>query len=193
MQPVALWVGDSFTAGEGADVPAAQTYPYLVSARLGWARHVDAQCGTGFVNDGYLASPEYAPLLARLPDDARRYPADIVIVDAGRNDAEVPITVLQQSVTAYLTALRAAYSTARVALIAPTLLDRVQPLEYQYVRTVLRDVAPTCRAVVVDPAGILRDLGRQRHLLSADGFHPSAAGQRFYAEILTPLLERALG
>mgnify|MGYP003380494547 CR=1 FL=1 len=138
---MALWVGDSFTAGEGADVPAAQTYPYLISAHLGWACHVDAQCGTGFVNDGYLASPDYAPLLDRLPDDARRYPAaDVVIVDAGRNDAEVPIPVLQQSVTAYLTALRAAYPTARVVLIAPTLLDRVQPLEYQYVRTMLRSV-----------------------------------------------------
>ncbi len=190
---MALWVGDSFTAGEGADVPAAQTYPYLVSARLGWTCHVDAQCGTGFVNDGYLASPDFAPLLARLPDDARRHPsADIVIVDAGRNDAEVPIPVLQQSVTAYLTALRAAYPTARVVLIAPTLLDRAQPLEYRYIRSMLLGVAPTYRAVVVDPAGPLDEPEDYRPLAGSDGFHPNAAGQLHYAKVLTRMLKQVL-
>jgi lysophospholipase L1-like esterase len=191
---VALWVGDSFTAGERALGPASMTYPYLVSARLGWSCHVDAQNGTGFVNDGYAASPDCAPLLHRLPDDVRRYAADIVIVDAGRNDAEASTSALRQAVVEYLEALRAAYPTARLVLLAPSLFDRVQPPDYRRVAAVLRVAAPTYRAVVVDPAetGAFQEAGHDRSLVCDDGFHPSAAGQSFYADVLTRLLADAL-
>jgi hypothetical protein len=110
----ALWVGDSFTAGEGALVPAALTYPHLESSRLGWACHVDAQNGTGFVSDGHPASPDCAPLIHRLPDDVRRYTADVVIVDAGRNDVDASIPRLQAAILEYLTAVRTAYPAAPV-------------------------------------------------------------------------------
>jgi lysophospholipase L1-like esterase len=126
MTITALWVGDSFTVGEGAGVSAGSTYPFLVSERLGWRCAVDAQCGTGFLNDGWAASADYARLLGRLPTTAREVAADVVVVDAGRNDA--------------------GYPEARL----------------------------------------------RRALVCSDGFHPSAAGQARYAQVLVPALRAAL-
>ncbi|MFZ0158879.1 MAG: SGNH/GDSL hydrolase family protein [Kineosporiaceae bacterium] len=192
LAPRALWVGDSFTAGEGAQVPAPLTYPHLVSARLGWTCHVDAQNGTGFVNDGFAASPECAPLIRRLPDDVRRCAADVVIVDAGRNDAGTSIPVLRQAVSEYLTALRTAYPMARLVLVMPSLVDQVQPVEYRRAGEVLREASAACRAEVIDPAeaGAFEDARRNRGLVCDDGFHPSAAGQAHYADALAALLQR---
>jgi lysophospholipase L1-like esterase len=186
----ALWVGDSFTAGEGACVPAALTYPHLISARMGWACHVDAQNGTGFVNDGHAASPAYAPLIHRLHGNLRRIAADIVIVDAGRNDVEAPTPLLRAAVLEYLTALRSTFPTARLVLVAPSLIDPAQPPDYRRVSAVLREAAPTCHALVIDPvdAGAFQEGRHHPGLVCDDGFHPSAAGQAHYAVFLARLL-----
>jgi len=186
----ALWVGDSFTRGEGADVPAAQTYPYLVSAELGWRCHVDAQNGTGFCNDGYLAGPGLAPLIDRLADTTRRVQADLVIVDAGRNDGMAPEAELRAAITRYFAALRAAYPQARLVVVLPTLLDTTQPWEYRQVATVLRAVGLEHHAAVVDPSTVegFAEPGAAGALVCFDGFHPSAAGQAHYADVLTELL-----
>jgi lysophospholipase L1-like esterase len=190
MTDAALWVGDSFTAGEGADVPASLTYPHLVGERLDWVCHVDAQAGTGFVNSGFLASSEYAPLLARLPDDVRRFAADVVVLDGGRNDVDVAPTALRVAIDTYLTALRGSYPDARVVIVLPSLVDEVQPQEYRRIGGLLREAASSYRAAVVDPAGTgaFADPALNRTLVCEDGFHPSAAGQAHYAEVLTRLL-----
>ena len=193
MDVTALWVGDSFTRGEGADVPEEQTYPYLVSARLGWQCHVDAQNGTGFVNDGFLAGPGLAPLIDRLPGTAQQVRADVVIVDAGRNDCIAADSAVHAAVTRYLTALREAYPRARLIVVLPTLLSRWQPPEYRHVAAVLRDAGPAFGADVVDPASApgFAEPGAGAALVCIDGFHPSAAGQAHYADVLTQLLPRA--
>lgn len=193
MDLTALWVGDSFTRGEGAGVPPERTYPLLVGARLGWTSHVDAQDGTGFVNDGFLAGPGLDVLMGRLPATIRRVPAaDLVIVDGGRNDAGTPAPPLRRAIGGYLGAVRAAYPSARLVVVLPTLLDRHQPPEYRDVSRVLREVAREHGAAVVDPAGVdgfaAPDGGTGASLVCFDGFHPSAAGQAHYADVLTGLL-----
>lgn len=192
MGVTALWVGDSFTRGEGADVPENQTYPYLVSARLGWQCHVDAQNGTGFVNDGFLAGPGLSALIDRLPGTARQVRADLVIVDAGRNDCIAAGPAVRAAVTGYLAALRDAYPRGRLAIVLPTLLSQWQPPEYRHVAAVLRDAGPAYGADVVDPASVagFAAPGAGPALVCLDGFHPSAAGQAYYADVLTLLLLR---
>lgn len=189
-----LWVGDSFTAGEGAGVPPRLTYPHVVGERLGWTCHVDAQAGTGFVNDGFAASPEFAPLVRRLPDDVRLFAADVVVVDAGRNDIDAGPTVLERAVDDYLSALRAAYPQAAVVLVLPSLVAAGQPPEYVRVADVLRRAAEAHGARTVDPAaaGAFDGAGPADALVCADGFHPSARGQARYAEVLEPLLRQVL-
>jgi lysophospholipase L1-like esterase len=186
----ALWIGDSFTRGEGADVPAAQTYPYQVSARLGWHCHVDAQNGTGFVNDGFLAGPELATLIDRLADTARSVQADVVIVDAGRNDGLASEADLRAAITRYFVALQGAYPHARLVVVLPTLLHVTQPWEYRQVAVILRDVARQHDASVVEPSTVegFAQPGAAGPLVCFDGFHPSAAGQAHYADVLADLL-----
>src|SRR5664280_2319187 len=193
MGVTALWVGDSFTRGEGADVSQERTYPHLVSARLGWLCHVDAQNGTGFLNDGFLAGPGLAALIDRLPETSRRVCADVVIIDAGRNDGIADELGLRAAVSRYRAALREAYPRARLMVVLPTLLDPVQPAEYQQIAIVLRQVAQAHGAEVVDPACDegFAECGDGPDLVCVDRFHPSAAGQEHYAVVLTRLL-RAL-
>jgi hypothetical protein len=80
-----------------------------------------------------------------------------------------------------------------LGIVAPSLIERVQPPDYRRIEAVLREAAPTCRAVVVDPfeAGAFHDSGHNRVLVCDDGFHPSAAGQAHHAEVLTRLLQEA--
>jgi lysophospholipase L1-like esterase len=194
MTRAALWVGDSFTAGEGAGVPAPLTYPYLVGEQLGWSSHVDAQAGTGFVNDGFAASPGYAPLIRRLPTDAREVTPDVVVVDAGRNDIDAGPDVLERAVSDYLLAVRSAYPDADLVVVLPSLVAERQPPEYLRVADVLRRQAEAHGATTVDPAvdGPFADRDLNQVLVCDDGFHPSARGQARYAEVLAPLLREAL-
>lgn len=176
------------------DAPPELTYPHLVSLALGWACHVDAQCGTGFVNDGWAASPDNESLIRRLSRHPRTSP-DVVVIDAGRNDAQFPQAQAHRAVEAYLGALRTRYPDAAVVLVAPTLVDVVQPPGYERIGAVLRAVAPMHSAAVVDPAaaGAFAHAEANRRHVCEDGFHPSAAGQQRYAEVLTPLLAAAIG
>lgn len=195
-EPIALWAGDSFTDGEGARgwlhgraEGRERTYPALVSAALGWRYVVDAQCGTGFVNPGWLASPDYAPLIARLPDVVARHPrVDVVVVDAGRNDAEADVAAVRDAAAHYLDAVRLAWPAAKVIVLAPTLLEAGQPAEYQRITGVLRELAgvldPSADAAFVQACGA----PDRWKLVCEDGFHPSVAGQALYAEVLTRLL-----
>jgi lysophospholipase L1-like esterase len=157
---------------------------------MGWTCHVDAQNGTGLVNDGFLAGPGLAPLIERLPQTAGRVGADLVIVDAGRNDCEVPDDAVRAAATRYLTALREAFPSSRLVMVLPTLLGPRQPPEYRRVAEVLRDVAAAQGADVVDPASVdhFADRADSGQLTCPDGFHPSAAGQAHYADVLTRLL-----
>ena len=192
--PRALWIGDSFTRGEGAEVPHHLTYPFLVGEALGWTTTVDAQNGTGFVNDGFLAGPGLAPLQGRLAANARHVPTvDVVVVDGGRNDAGYPTAQVTAAIGAFLDALGRTYPTARLVLVEPSLLAPAQPPEYEEVAGVLRELAPS-GAVIVAPAGSALFTPAQgwRQLVCPDGFHPSAAGQRHYADVLTADLGAAL-
>src|SRR3954463_1289743 len=62
---VSLWIGDSYTEGTGAQTPD-YGYPELASSSLGWVCYLDAQGGTGFINDGHINSKQYEPLSRRL-------------------------------------------------------------------------------------------------------------------------------
>ncbi len=190
----ALWIGDSFTRGEGAEVPHHLTYPFLVGEALGWTTTVDAQNGTGFVNDGFLAGPGLAPLQGRLAANARHVPTvDVVVVDGGRNDAGYPTAQVAAAIRDFLDALGRTYPSARLVLVEPTLIAPAQPAEYDAVAGILRELAPP-GALIVAPAGspLFTPAQGWRHLVCPDGFHPSAAGQRHYADVLTTHLAAEL-
>ncbi len=92
------------------------------------------------MSDGVLAGPGLAPLVYRLPHTASRVEADVVIVDAGRNDGVTSEPELHAAVTRYFTALSAAYPQARLVVVPLTLLESWQSVEYRHVAVVLREV-----------------------------------------------------
>jgi hypothetical protein len=118
-QPVSLWIGDGYTAGVGAASPDTGA-SCVAAAELGWTCELDAQEGTGFVNDGHLLGPDNQTLIDRLDELDPSLDPDVVVVDAGRNDLRVVSTLtLEHAITEYLTALRQRFPTAELIEIVP--------------------------------------------------------------------------
>lgn len=188
-QVAALFVGDSFTAGTGAaDQQHAESC--LTAAELGWICNLDAQGGTGFVADGRADSPTSGPLASRLAQTHQHYLADVIVVDAGRNDAALPAAQVRGAVTAYLKALRAAWPEAELVLVAPYFLDSTSPLGTPGT-AFLRAQAERFDAQLIDPVGEgwVRD-DRTSGLTVEDGVHPSPEGHAYLARHLVEDLRR---
>lgn len=125
---VALWLGDSYTAGVGADNPASTAYPQQVCEAFNWVCNMDAQPGTGFVNDAPQA--ELSALPKRLDEDRQKFLADVIFVDTGRNDARTTAAENRAAVSSYFKRLRAAWPEAEIVAITPWIMNQsyVDPL-----------------------------------------------------------------
>lgn len=179
--PVALWVGDSYTNGHGAPRPA-DGYPCLVSDRLGWTCKLDAEGGTGFVNDGSGASPANEPLSHRLDTTSESVDPDVVVIDAGRNDFAATPGEFRRAVTSYLNDATAAYPDAKFVVILPFILGRSH-FDYKTIDHTVRVAATDIGATVIDtttPAWQRLVNG----LATVDGLHPTARSHRLIARRL---------
>lgn len=121
-QPESLWLGDSYTAGWGAP-SQSQAESCLTAAAMGWACSVDAQGGTGFVNDGHANSEDFAPLGERLAQDTARYSPDVVVVDMGRNDGKFPRSQVEAAAARDLGTIHEAWPNAELVVIAPYFMN----------------------------------------------------------------------
>lgn len=87
-RPDALFIGDSYTEGNGATSPATG-YAAQVVEHFGWRASVDAQGSTGFLNPGVQNNGlGRQTVLARVEaiDPATFSPTLTIVVDAGLND-----------------------------------------------------------------------------------------------------------
>lgn len=193
----ALFVGDSFTEGTGA--APREGWTYQVCRALDWVCNSDAEGGTGFVADGSANDPSYAALADRLPGTAARLFADVVVVDAGRNDSLAPPAELTAAIDDYLAAVRARWPQASLVLVAPFFLTSVSdPGSYEsWFAVQLRAAAETYDAVVVDPVaeGWLDGLDIPA-ITYEDDVHPNQAGhdliaERFVADMRSLGIDRA--
>ncbi|WP_369373794.1 SGNH/GDSL hydrolase family protein [Promicromonospora sp. Populi] len=81
-QAVALFVGDSYTVGEGASSPE-QRWSTVVSRELDWVEVNVAQGGTGYVsNNPDIPKLSYEEQLSAAPTDG----VDFVVIAGGQND-----------------------------------------------------------------------------------------------------------
>ncbi|MGY1774396.1 SGNH/GDSL hydrolase family protein [Geodermatophilus sp. SYSU D00804] len=115
----AVFIGDSWTEGTGADSPDRGWAPQVAQAE-GWSIINAGQGGTGYVSDGPPEYPERAPLPDRVADVIAQDP-DIVLVAAGINDAGRGYSDQQiiGAVEATLRPLREQLPDARVLVIGP--------------------------------------------------------------------------
>ena len=210
-------VGDSMTAGQGADDPSSQAWPVVLSRSL--------PPGSTFLNLG-IGGATVADAAAReLPSALAQHPT-LVTVWLGINDLAnvVPVATYEQRLADLVHRLRAgsaprlllanippfdhlpAYTSclpdapagsspcvlspqARAQLPAPDALNGY----LDAYNAAVAEVAEREGAVLVDvhqAALQARSEGREASLVSADGFHPSVSGHRELAAVFATALSR---
>lgn len=188
----ALWIGDSYTAGTGADSTATGE-AYATSEGLGWHPvRLDAEGGTGFVNNGDTVRPNYKSIPARLPYDIQLDPdPSVIVVDAGRNDLVFPERRIRRAVVSYFRKLSRAFPSAPVVVIAPFLM-RSKPGDYAALRRLLGRQARHYGWAFVDPLALGWINKTSAKLVAPDGIHPDQAGYDYLVEHLGPAITNAL-
>ncbi len=194
-QPVALWIGDAYTAGAGA-TSSATGEAFATSAALGWQTAMDAEGATGFVARGRKQSPTNKPVPARIAADAARFPnADVVVIDAGRNDSGYPQAKIHRAVVSTFKAVTRDFPYQAVVVIAPFVmgpkLDRARN-DYLAIRRLLRRQARKHGWAFVDPIAegwINRTSGR---LSTNGGIFPTQRGYDYIVAHLAPAITKAL-
>jgi len=182
-RPSILVVGDDFASGYGG-IPR-NAYPYILCNAVDTNCNVDAQTGTGLLDDGRAYSPGMHPLIGRLATDFDRYTVDIVIVDAGRNDSQASPGALGGALDKYLDRVGELWPDARVVVVGPANLSVEQAPDYPARIAAIGEVAARHRAILVDPAGegwySDVDLSTIR---AKDGLHPTPLGHQLFARKL---------
>ena len=187
-RPSVLFAGDEFTAGYGGI--GTNAYPYIVCDSIGLNCNVDAQTGTGFVNVDRVNSPGTVRLIDRLPTDRMIYAAaDVVVVDAGRNDLGTPINEYGEALQHYLREVKRSWPAAKIVVIAPSFLSAEPDTDYGARISIIRQITESYGGVLIDPVAEGWYQGVDLSTLElSDGIHPNQAGHRLIAKKLTELL-----
>lgn len=188
----ALWIGDSYTAGAGANSSATgEAYP--TSEGLGWRHtYLDAQGGTGFVAGAHAARPDYKPVPARLKYDTALDPdPGVVVIDAGRNDRGHQKARVRRTVVTYFKSLARAFPTSAIVVIAPFLM-RSRPHDYAFLRHLLAGQAHARGWAFVDPLAEGWVNSTSAKLVTFDGVHPNQEGYNYIVAHLGPAISNAL-
>jgi lysophospholipase L1-like esterase len=183
-----LFTGDDFAAGYGG--VGLNAYPYILCNAVGLTCHVDAQIGTGLVNDGRRYSARTLRLIDRLPVDARLYDPDVIIIDAGRNDVEATPQEYAAALKQYMQELNRLWAHARIVVVLPAYLSDHADASYPERAALTTDAVKLLGGIVIDPiargwyAGVDMSSLKSGH----DG-HPNQQGHELIAHKLAEALE----
>lgn len=176
--PSVLVLGDSYTEGGGAR-PATKGYAYLLAKPLRWRVSVKGVAGSGYVNPGAHGDNRY---LQRLPALKGRT-FDLVVVQGGSNDRDVPYPALRDAVAQTIDGVRAMFPGAAVVILGPsTPYGKPDPTRL-LAQCTLAEYAAAQHLTFLDPIGeawFVPGDGK-RDANPADG-HPSNAGHRQIAD-----------
>lgn len=188
-RPSLLVVGDDFASGYGG--ASRNAYPYILCNSVGVNCNVDAQTGTGLLNDGRAYSPDMQRLIERLEADFEWYEVDLVVVDAGRNDLQVPLTSLSGALDEYLVRIHELWPTAKVVVLAPAQLTDAQAADYPLRTGAMGDVVARHGGILIDPAADGWYDGVELSTIRAeDGLHPTPLGHQLIARKVGEALQR---
>ncbi|MGY4543922.1 acyl-CoA thioesterase-1 [Arthrobacter sp. UYNi723] len=182
-RPVLLILGDSYTAGDGADRPD-QGWAYLVADSLGYPTNIDGEGGTGFAWGGGPQDNgvrEYEVRLREAAADPRFVP-NVLILQGGQNDALITSPDEIQSATAQtVEAARTLWPGVQVVVLGPS---APQPLaeELQGVNSAVRAGAAAAGAPFIDAYEAGWFTGANSPGFDFDGAHPNTAGHAHLAE-----------
>jgi lysophospholipase L1-like esterase len=197
-RPVALFIGDSYTAGSGGAGPE-RSFACLTARRMGWVCRNDGEPGTGYTNAGKVhgAGNDTYPERALRPGARTRATGvpprvDVVVVSGGRNDAGRGVAARLAAAGLTLDRLRATYPGARIVVLGPFWVDDDVPPSLVAFGEGLRAEAEARGLTFLDPIRErwLTTAGRARWIAS-DDVHPSVAGHQRLATRLVAGLEAA--
>lgn len=126
----AVFIGDSYTQGEGASSDSAR-WSTLVSEAEGWAERNEGLGGTGFVSTadvngcGLNFCPTYGAVLDTLSFDT---PPAVVVIAGGQNDLDEWATdpaVVMAAIQALYANARARFPDARIIAVGPSAIGDV--------------------------------------------------------------------
>ncbi|WP_022882722.1 SGNH/GDSL hydrolase family protein [Gryllotalpicola ginsengisoli] len=176
--PVAVFLGDSYVAGDGASDPA-DAFPALVAAHEGWQAQVVACPGAGYATAGDCGE-NLSGLVPTVVADA----PDIVVVSAGRYDMSDAADV-SAGADAVFSSLHSALPDAQIYVVSPVWDDdhAVQPLGY--IQQDVKDAAERNGATYLDIGEPLRD---HPELVASDGVMPDDDGHAALADAIEKAL-----
>lgn len=167
-QPVAAFVGDSYTQGVGAE-PSSERWTSLLAAAMNWDERNFGVAGTGYLATAgaEVCGLDTCPNYQTTALDAVATNPSIVVVSGGQNDvaayAEDPTAVQAAIATTYIE-IRNAQPNARIIAVGPSTTGEATDTVLGLDRDV-RDTAEVFGAQyvslldppVVDPATVLPD------------------------------------
>lgn len=182
-EPVLLILGDSYTAGVGADQPD-QGWAYLVARSLGYPTNIDGVSGTGFAWGGGAQdnlAREYEIRLQEIADNPAFVP-NVLILQGGQNDSLVNNPdEIQSATTQTIEAARRLWPGLQVVVFGPT---APQPAaeELGTPNSAVRAGAAAANIPFIDAyeAGWFTNANSPG--FNADGAHPNNAGHAYIAE-----------
>lgn len=182
-RPVLLIVGDSYTAGVGADQPD-QGWAYVVAAELGYTANIDGVGGTGFAWGGGAQDEQGGEYEVRLRNTAanRSFVPNVLILQGGQNDSLLANPDEVQAATAQtIEAARRFWPGIQVVVMGPS---APQPLaeELREVNNAVRAGAAAAGAPFIDAVEGGWFTNANSPALDADGAHPNTAGHAYVAE-----------
>lgn len=182
MQPVAVFLGDSYTQGFGASTESA-IWASVLSAREGWTGLNLGRGGTGFVSTSSVAGcgAEYCPSYREMIPDAVADAPDIVLIAGGQNDFPEYVQdegAVTTAIIATFRSVRAQLPSARIIAVGPSTPWAIDETAIGF-DSAVRSAAAEVKAIyvsllapnVVDPAFVL-----------PDGTHVNDAGQAAIAD-----------
>jgi acyl-CoA thioesterase I len=172
-------MGDSITEGQYCDVS--------------WPDFLDA---AHVVNRG-VSNDTTRMMLERFPTDVQKHGADVVVLQAGHNDAnrwETDRGLPRVSPDAYGANLREMVDRCRafgatpvLCTITPTRTTDAYAEDVEFYNAILESVARTHDVVIADVRSVFDDHDLEMLLLS-DGLHLSAEGHELYAQCVQKAL-----
>ncbi|MDN3496514.1 SGNH/GDSL hydrolase family protein [Planococcus sp. APC 4015] len=181
---VAVFVGDSYTAGAGSERGG---FVPIVARGREWQAINLGRGGTGFVTKPgqdpaqaqVACGSDYCESYIEMIPAAVEADPDVVFVSGGRNDVGTDPALAADAVEEFFDALRAGLPDARLIVLSPLWDSDEPPSELALLATAVRSSALAVGAEYVD---IGQPLQGRLDYISDDGVHPDDAG---YAAIAT--------
>jgi lysophospholipase L1-like esterase len=184
--PLMAVVGNDFAAGIGENLRAA--FPEQLGPDIGYRMAVSASIGAGYLNRGEDGFGPYSALLANL--DLPQLHPSIVLVQGGYNDTGADPFALAAAVVSLIQAIHQQAPAATVAVMGAFDDNIVGPLS-PAVEAANSTILDAARSVSPKPAIIDPLTDEWQFQRTADGLHPTAAGDQVIASYIATALQNA--